>query len=129
MDSFENQMKDAIIYFTYNLAEECEVIMDPQKYIHASSQKVKNKRLRRNTEVLKKYSHRQAIYTMVKHQGFYHTVFNLREVPMSLTILSQISPEPPQGLLPPQIHRVLEHGQQVKQKLYDDFHLPPSKRK
>lgn len=66
---------------------------------------------------------------MVKHQGFYHTVFNLHEVPMSLTILFQISPEPPQGLLPPPIHRVLEHGQQVKQKLYDDFHLPPSKRK
>lgn len=74
---------------------------------------------------------------MVKYQGcsnhtqirLFNHVFNLHEFPTVLTILSQIFPELPQGLLPPQIHRVLEREQPVKQKLYDDFHLPPRKRK
>lgn len=72
---------------------------------------------------------------MAKHQGLQQESKacstapfpHLYRVPAGLTILSQIFPGPPQGLLPPQIHRVLEHGQRVKQKLYDDFHQPPSK--
>lgn len=90
----------------------------------------KVKRFQRNTVIS------NSIYTVVKHQGrvakqglFPHTLFSLCWVPTVLTILSQIFPEPPQGQLPPQIHRVLGHGPRVKQKLYDDFHLPPSKRK
>lgn len=113
MDSFENQMKDAIISVTHNLVE-VRWDHDPQKF--TSEKLIISERLRR---FQKKYSYRQRIYSMAKHQGLLAENKACSTTTISTSISSPCWPyhivpnfsRASTRSLPPQIHRVLEHGQ------------------
>lgn len=66
MDSFENQMKYAIINFTYNLVGEWKVIMAKKMYLWIIPERLKTSGSKGSKEIK---SNVNLIYTMVKYQG------------------------------------------------------------